>query len=89
MNKSKKPTNNIAIISFTDLYAMYKFTNEEIGYPAKCGPEARKVILQRRARIEQELYERTYGFNPHTLDAIVVEGQKPEDIDLSKFDRKE
>ncbi len=84
---NKKPTNNIAIISFADLFAMYKFINEELGHAI--GPEARKVILQRHAGVEKELYERTYGFNPHTLDSVVVEGQKPEDIDLSKFDRKE
>ena len=84
---NKKPTNNIALISFADLSAMYRFINEEIRNMP--GPEARKVILQRRAIVEQELYERAYGFNPHTLDSVVVEGQKPEDIDLSKFDRKE
>lgn len=84
---NKKPTNNIAIISFADLSAMYRFINEDIR--GTTGPEARKVILQRRTRVEKELYERTYGFNPHTLDSVVVEGENPEDIDLSKFDRKE
>lgn len=86
MIKKKKPTNNIAIISFNDLYTMYKFvTNESVA--GEGGPQG--VIRKRLLEIEKELYERTYGFNPWSLDAITIQGRKPEDIDLSKFDALE
>lgn len=91
MSNKRKPTNNIAIISFHDLWAMYQFIKSESGVfinPPNLS-EAALVVKKRLGDIERELYERTYGFNPWTLNTWVIEGEKPEDIDLGKFDIKE
>jgi len=85
MTKKRKPLNNIAIISFADLWAMHQFIERDAVSPA---PTA---IRQRFKQVRQELYDRTYGFDPweDLYKTEVVEGTKPEDIDLSQYDPKE
>ena len=82
MDKKMKPTQNISIIGFADLHAMYTFLKNETTI---AGPNAKNTILNRILDIERELYHRTFGFNPHDGDKIQIEGKVPETIDLNKF----
>jgi hypothetical protein len=75
-------------LSFSDLYMMYQFVFGDAarGF-GSASMDARKLVRDKQKEIEDELYERAYGFNPFTKFAkkIVFEGQKPEEIDLDKF----
>ena len=82
----KKPTQNIALIAFSDLTAMYGFLLREW---KECEePQIKKVVYDKIEQVKKELYERTYGYNPHTKISTKkpIEGELPENIDLSKFD---
>ena len=89
MTKKRKPLNNIAIISFHDLWTMYEFAKEN---RRNCSVGKMLDVFDKRLKeVEKELFERTYGYNPWEdleLNPPVV-GDKPEDIDLSQFDPKE
>ena len=63
MSRKGKPTNNIGIISFADLWAMYQFVKSE----TPPGPgEAQEAIRKRRAEIEKELYsQKKWHFQTH------------------------
>lgn len=76
-------------VSFADLYSMYLFVSHDANNRGfgKTTPEAKTIVRQKLAAIEEEIYMRLYGFNPFTefVKKAVVQGQKPEDIDLDRF----
>lgn len=84
--KDNQPTQNIALIAFSDLMAMYDFLLREKEF---AGANAKQNVHERLIAVEKELYERTYGFNPHEQDQASIKGEDPQNIDLSKFDTKE
>lgn len=79
---------DLAVLSFSDLYAMYQFVFSDAarGF-GSASVDARVVVKNKQKELEDELYNRIYGFNPFTKFAksFTVKGQKPEDIDLNKF----
>lgn len=79
---SKTPTQNIALISFADLYAMYIFLKNDL---STAGPKASHLMSAKIEVVEKELYERTFGFNPHEKDKVKITGVEPSTIDLNKF----
>ncbi len=79
---SKAPTQNIAIIGFADLYAMYIFLKNDL---TVSGAKAGQLISAKIEAVEKELYERTFGFNPHEKDKVKITGVDPSTIDLNKF----
>lgn len=75
-------------LSFSDLYSMYLFVSGDANFKGFGGtsPEAKKIIREKQKEIEEELYQRVYGFNPfvkHRKEAVFL-GIKPEDIDLDR-----
>lgn len=78
----------VRIMTFVDLHSLYIFIsgdhNRQFGGKLK----ARELIKARYNIVLAELNRRSYGCNPYQLDTVVIEGDKPEDIDLSKFDKK-
>lgn len=89
MNRNKgKPTQNIALIGFADLMAMYDFLKEE--YKCYTG-QSRVVVHDKMQLVKKELHERTYGYNPHEIEnnTTSIDAMQPEKINLDKFNEKE
>jgi len=74
-------------LSFSDLYAMYLFVcgdpnNKGFGATSQ---EQKAIVGKKKIELENELYVRVYGFNPHSKsETVTIVGQKPEDIDLNE-----
>lgn len=78
---------DIKKISTADLYSLYLFVindanNRGFGVTS---PGARSIIRDKQKAIEEEFYLRAYGYNPFQEHRVVVEGMKPEDVDLDRF----
>lgn len=96
-NRSKKVRKNnpsmvsVKNMSFIDLYAMHTFAKSMEERPfMNLGKNVKAFVRNRTAEIENELMNRTFGYNPFSKSAhpqtVFVQGEKPESVDLSKFD---
>jgi len=74
-------------MSTADLYSLYLFVSNDAnnrGFGVT-SPDARAVVRNKQKEIEEELYLRAYGCNPFKKYQVVVEGMKPEDVNLDRF----
>jgi hypothetical protein len=77
-------------MSFADLHAMFIFVSGDFNKQFGGRIETRRIIHSRYHTILAELNRRAYDCDPYEASKLEVEGDKPEDIDLSKYeDRKE
>lgn len=69
-------------LSVADLYAMFVFVSADKNRGFSAISTEQKAIVDRKyAEIEEELYRRTYGYNPFMKQQkLVVEGQNPETV---------
>jgi len=78
---------NVKEISTTDLYSLYLFASADYnstGFGKNLYPKG--LVESRLKLIETELFIRAYGYDYHeNKNGVEIEGDKPEDIDLSKF----
>lgn len=72
-------------LSISDLYYLYLFVSNDANNRmfGKTDPKIKEVIRKKQKEIEQELYERAYGYNPFVKFKTEYNGIKPEDIDLN------
>lgn len=68
-----------------DLLQLHAFVFADSNRVFGTNTRGKLVVKARLAEVEKALYDRIYGCNPFT--SVTVEGQPPETIDLSKFDR--
>jgi len=73
-------------MSFADLHAMYIFVSGDFNKQFGIKLETKKIIHERYKMIQDELNERVYGCDPYAAGKLEIEGDKPEDIDLSKYE---
>ena len=74
-------------LKMADLYALFQFVS--IDYNKQFGSNkynTKELVHERYNSILEELNKRAYGRNPYRKEAIKVDGETPENIDLSKFD---
>jgi hypothetical protein len=78
-------------LSISDLYYLYLFVSNDANNRmfGKTDPKIKEVIIKKQKEIEQELYERTYGYNLFAKFKTEYNGMKPEDIDLNNVEHKE
>jgi hypothetical protein len=69
----------LADLTVADLYSLLMFVSADRnrGFNA-VSPDKKALVEKKFKEIENELYVRTYGYNPFV--AIVINGQKPEDV---------
>lgn len=87
VRKKATKTLDIQKMSTADLYSLYLFVSNDANNRGfgMTSPNARAVVRVKQKEIEQELYLRAYGCNPFEKHQVVVEGTKPEDVDLDRF----
>jgi hypothetical protein len=78
----------LPIMPFADLHAMFIFVSGDFNKQFGGKIETKKLIHERYKMILDELNHRAYGGNPYEAGKVEVEGDKPEDIDLSKYDEE-
>ena len=76
---------NIRDASTRDLIEIYTFIRADADRSFGTNERGKATVRARLAEVEAELYNRLYGNNPFVLGTI--EGQTPESVDLSKFDK--
>ena len=76
---------NINDIGIRDLIELYTFVRADADRNFGANTRGKAIVRARLAEIEETLYKRVYGSNPFVL--LKIEGQTPESIDLSKFDK--
>ena len=76
-------------MSFTDLHSLFIFVSGDFNKQFGGKLETRKLVHSRYNIVLDELNKRTYGGNPYKAETIRINGDKPEDIDLSKFEKKD
>jgi len=84
VKKRKKKKNGIKDMSTADLYALYLFVSSDANKGFGVSPSTMAIVRGKQKEIEQELYMRAYGCDPFEANKVVIEGVKPEDIDLDK-----
>ena len=74
------------IVPFTDLYAKFLFVSRDAdrGFGA-VRDEAKQMIRGKYNELLEELYIRIYGCNPFKKFPFIIEGDKPENINLDRF----
>ena len=77
---------SIKCMSVADLHALYIFISGDFNKQFGQKVEVKRLVHARYRVVEEELNMRAYGCNPY--ETTSVEGDKPESIDLSKFDDK-
>jgi sulfur carrier protein ThiS len=65
-------------MSVADLYALFMFVGSNRGRSA--GRDAKIAVDQKFFQIEEELFNRAYGYDPFKKDVVTITGQKPEDV---------
>jgi hypothetical protein len=76
---------NINDIGVRDLIELYTFVRADADRSFGVNERGKAIVRARLAEIEATLYKRVYGTNPFVLGTI--EGQTPESINLTKFDK--
>lgn len=75
-------------LSFSDLYYLFTFISADYNKQFGDKVKARQWVQKRYSLVLEEINNRAYDGNPYYLDAVKVNGEKPENIDLSKFEDK-
>ena len=73
---------------FVDLHTMFIFVSGDFNKQFGQKIETKKIVHARHKMILEELNRRAYGCDPYEASKLEVEGDKPEDIDLSKYEEK-
>jgi hypothetical protein len=76
----------LSSMSIADLYALFNFIS--IDYHKQFGvkTDIRVLVKSRYDAVLEELNLRAYGKNPYVEVNATYEGDRPEGIDLSKFE---
>lgn len=74
-------------MTFVDLHALFIFVSGDFNKQFGGKVETKKLIHERYHMVLNELNKRVYGGNPYELETVKFEGDKPENIDLSKFEK--
>ena len=82
----KEKKNKLEEMATADLYALYVFVSNDAnrGF-GSITKEANEIVSKARDELKEELYRRAYGRNPYKEFPVVIEGIKPEDVDLDRF----
>lgn len=72
-----------------DLYALFQYMTADFNRQFGGRVEAKSLIHSRYRVVEAELNYRAYGQNPYALEAVTIEGESPDNIDLSRFEATE
>lgn len=83
----KDKTVKIENLPISDLYYLYLFVSNDANNRmfGKTDPKVKEIIRKKQKEIEQELYERIYGYNPFDKFKTEYNGIKPEDINLDNI----
>lgn len=83
---SNKFENEVKDMSMSDLYAIFNYIS--IDYHKQFGQKSdiKELVRSRYNVVLEELNKRAYGRNPYVDTSVEYEGEKPENIDLSKFE---
>jgi uncharacterized membrane protein (DUF485 family) len=81
--------NAMSIMTFADLHAMFVFVSGDFNKQFGVKLETKKIVHARHKMILEELNRRAYGGDPYEASKLEVEGDKPEDVDLSQYEEKE
>lgn len=79
---------SISYMSVADLHALFVFISGDWNKQFGGNVKTRDLIKSRYDMVLSELNKWAYGCNPYEAGKIKVNGDKPEDIDLSKFEEK-
>jgi len=79
---------NIRSMTLVDLHALFIFISGDWNKQFGGNTDTRDLIKSRYDMVLAELNQRAYGCDPYSLGKVEVKGDKPEDIDLSKFEEK-